>query len=243
MTSAAKASPGGRRYQQFCPVARSLDVLGERWTLLLIRNLLMGPQRYTDLRDGLPGIATDILTARLRGLERVGYVERRQLPRPTPATVYQLTHAGQRIALIVLELARLGLTNLGTPKDGEDIEPSTLVLSLRASFRADVAGEVEESYQIELNEETFSIQVHPGWAETTRAAAAQPKLVLRTTPTALAELLAGVLTPRAALNAGSLEIDGSRKDLDHFFAIFAYPQTMTATDSAAGRRPRKTMSR
>ena len=83
--------PAGKRYEQYCAVARSLDVLGERWTLLVVRDLLMGPRRYTDLREALPGIATDLLTARLRTLEEAGYVQRRKLPRPAPVAVYELT--------------------------------------------------------------------------------------------------------------------------------------------------------
>src|SRR5215212_10227581 len=98
-----------KRYAQYCPVARSLDLLGERWTLLVVRDLLMGPQRYTDLREGLPGIATDLLTARLRALEQAGYVQRRQLPRPASVTVYELTEAGQGLAPVVLQLARIGM--------------------------------------------------------------------------------------------------------------------------------------
>src|SRR6266536_6294504 len=84
-------------YEQYCPVARTLDVVGERWTLLIVRDLLMGPKRYTDLRAGLPGIATDILTARLRALEEAGFVRRRELPPPAPATVYELTEDGLEV--------------------------------------------------------------------------------------------------------------------------------------------------
>src|ERR1700757_4657517 len=104
-----------RRYDNYCPVARSLDVLGERWTLLVVRDLLMGPRRYTDLREALPGIATDLLTARLRTLEEAGYVQRRKLPRPAPVTVYELTPSGRRLGYVVLELARVGLEHLGPP--------------------------------------------------------------------------------------------------------------------------------
>src|ERR1700740_1181065 len=80
-----------KSYDQYCPVARSLDVLGERWTLLIVRDLMTGPKRYTDLRQGLPGIAPGLLTARLPTLEGAGLVARRELPRPAPATVSELT--------------------------------------------------------------------------------------------------------------------------------------------------------
>src|SRR5262245_51893895 len=194
-----------RRYGQYCPVAKSLDVLGERWTLLLVRTLMMGPQRYTDLRAALPGVATDLLTARLRTLEEAGYVERRQLPRPASVTVYQLTPAGQRIAVVVLELGRVGLARLGPPSDDDLVTADALVLSLRPSFRAEVAGEAEESYQVELDGESYVVNVHPGWAETGRGTAANPPLTLTTTARAFAALISGAIDANAALSGGDLQ--------------------------------------
>src|SRR6266545_7978857 len=104
---------GKRSYEQYCALARALDVVGERWTLLIVRDLLMGPKRYTDLRAGLPGIATDILTARLRTLEEAGFVRRRELPRPAPAIVYELTEPGTELRYVVLALGQAGLATLG----------------------------------------------------------------------------------------------------------------------------------
>ena len=86
-----------RRYGQFCPLAKALDVLGERWTLLIVRELLAGPKRYTDLRAGLPGLATDLLATRLRELQEAGVVDRHEVPPPTPATVYELTERGRAL--------------------------------------------------------------------------------------------------------------------------------------------------
>jgi DNA-binding HxlR family transcriptional regulator/putative sterol carrier protein len=212
-----------RRYDQYCPVARSLDVLGERWTLLIVRNLLMGPQRYTDLREALPGIATDLLTARLRSLEEVGHVQRRQLPRPASVTVYELTDAGQQLAPVVLELARVGLARLGEPAAQEDIGVDALVLSLRASFRPEIAGEAEETYQLELDGEPFAVSVHPGWAETARGTASGARGTFTATPRAFARLLSGGVDPEAALAEGELKVEGSGAALKRFLAIFAYP--------------------
>src|SRR6266496_2935182 len=124
------AKPNGKRYDQYCPVARTLDVVGERWTLLIVRDLLMGPKRYTDLRAGLPGIATDILTARLRALEESGFVHRRELPRPAPATVYELTEQGRGLGPAVLALGQVGLTTLGGPRRGEDVRAERIVIGL-----------------------------------------------------------------------------------------------------------------
>jgi DNA-binding HxlR family transcriptional regulator len=223
-TTTAKAPKAPtRRYGQYCPVAKSLDILGERWTLLIVRNLMMGPQRYTDLREALPGLATDLLTARLRTLEEAGYVARRQLPRPAKVTVYELTPAGQRIAIVVLELGRIGLARLGPPADDDLVTSDALVLSLRPSFRPEVAGDAEESYGVELDGESYFVNVHPGWAETGRGTASNPQLTLTTTTRTFAALISGASDARAVLSAGDLEIEGSRRALDRFLAIFAYP--------------------
>jgi DNA-binding HxlR family transcriptional regulator/putative sterol carrier protein len=226
--TASSSKTSTRRYDQYCPVARSLDVLGERWTLLVVRNLLMGPQRYSDLRAELPGIATDLLTARLRTLEEAGYVRRRQLPRPASVAVYELTDAGQQLALVVLDLARLGLAHLGAPADEEDIGIEALVLSLRASFRPDVAGGASGSYQLELDGEPFAVTVGAGGAETTRGEAVEPQLTLTTTTRTFARLLSGAIDPKAAIAAGDLRIRGPRRALDRFLAIFSYPTAAPA---------------
>src|SRR5713226_8893328 len=98
-----------RSYNQFCPLARSLDILGEGWTLLIIRNLVMGPQRYKDLLDNLPGIGTNLLAARLKELEREGIIHRRKLPPPAGSVVYDLTQLGRGLEETVLALSRWGL--------------------------------------------------------------------------------------------------------------------------------------
>ena len=87
-----------RRYHQYCPVARVLDVIGERWTLLIVRELLLGPRRFTDLADGLPGIGSSVLTTRLKQLEQTGLVAKRTLPPPAASVVYELTDEGRGLA-------------------------------------------------------------------------------------------------------------------------------------------------
>jgi DNA-binding HxlR family transcriptional regulator len=107
-------SPMPRRsYDQYCAVARALDAVGERWGLLIVRELLRGPRRYTDLHADLPGISTDILAARLKQLEGEGLVERRRLERPATGTVYELTERGLSLRPVVESLAVWGLDALG----------------------------------------------------------------------------------------------------------------------------------
>jgi DNA-binding HxlR family transcriptional regulator len=216
-----------KRYEQYCAVARSLDLLGERWTLLVVRDLLMGPRRYTDLREALPGIATDLLTARLRTLEEAGYVQRRKLPRPAAVTVYELTPSGRRIGLVVLELARVGLEHLGPPGADEDIDTDALVLSLRASYKPLAGGEAG-TYQLEIEGEPFSVTVVDGGAETARGQADDPRCAITAGARALAQLLSGAIDPDQAIASGELQLTGPRRELDRFLDTFSYP---------GGRRP------
>ena len=106
-----------KRYDQYCPIACSLGLVGERWTLLVVRELLHGPKRYTDLVDHLPGIGTNILAARLKELEAAGIVEKRKLPPPAASTVYELTATGRELRPVLHELARFGARRMGPPPD------------------------------------------------------------------------------------------------------------------------------
>src|SRR5918994_1233190 len=126
---------GKRRYDQYCALARALDVVGERWTLLLVRELLLGPKRYTDLLEGLPGIGTNLLAARLKELERNGVVERVRLAPPAASTVYELTEYGRRLEPAVIALTQWGGRRLGRPKQGEHFRPEWLATAMQASYR------------------------------------------------------------------------------------------------------------
>ena len=104
-----------KRYEQYCPVAHALDLVGDRWALLVVRELMHGPKRYTDLVDGLPGIGTNILAARLRDLEEAGVLRRRTLPPPAASKVYELTDYGRGLRPVIRELALWGARSLGPP--------------------------------------------------------------------------------------------------------------------------------
>jgi DNA-binding HxlR family transcriptional regulator len=118
-----------KRYDQYCPIACSLGLIGERWTLLVVRELMHGPKRYTDLVDGLNGIGTNILAARLKELEAAGLVERRKLPPPAASTVYELTPTGQELRPVLHELARFGARLMGPPSL-DALDPGWLVDAL-----------------------------------------------------------------------------------------------------------------
>src|SRR5919198_3255075 len=112
-----------RSYDQWCAVARSLDVVGERWTLLIVRDLLIGPKRYSDLLAGLPGIGTNLLAQRLRELEARGLVERSTLPPPAATNVYRLTATGAALEPVVHALGRWGFQFLGLPRPSDAMLP------------------------------------------------------------------------------------------------------------------------
>ena len=117
----------GKRYEQYCPVAHALDVVGDRWALLVVRELTQGPKRYTDLADGLPGIGTNILAARLRDLEAAGIVMKRTLPPPAASRVYELTDYGLELKPVMRELALWGARSLGPPTAEDELFPGWLV--------------------------------------------------------------------------------------------------------------------
>src|SRR3954465_4389455 len=115
-----------KRYDHYCPVAHALDMVGDRWELLIVRELMQGPKRYTDLADGLPGIGTNILAARLRDLGTGGIVTKKTLPRPAASRVYELTEYGRELKPAMRELALWGARSLGPPTDRDELFPGWL---------------------------------------------------------------------------------------------------------------------
>jgi DNA-binding HxlR family transcriptional regulator len=120
-----------RSYGHYCPVAKTLELVGERWTLLIVRELLVGPQRFTDLHAALAGIPRNLLADRLRDLEAGGLVVRRDLPPPAARTVYELTDAGRDLLPVIGALAQWGLTHLPPPETGEAVSPALGILAER----------------------------------------------------------------------------------------------------------------
>ena len=135
-----------KRYDQYCPIACSLGLVGERWTLLVVRELMEGPKRYTDLVGGLHGIGTNILAARLKELEAAGLVAKHRLPPPAASTVYELTAAGRQLRPVLHELARFGARYLGPPPP-EALEEGWLVGALDIAV-APIAGDISIAFRI-----------------------------------------------------------------------------------------------
>jgi DNA-binding HxlR family transcriptional regulator len=170
-----------KSYSQYCPVAHALDVVGERWSLLIVRELLHGPLRYTDLGERLPGIGSNILAARLRDLERDGVLTKRKLPPPTPVTVYELTEWGRELHPVLHQLARWGVRALAPPGDGFAAEPGWLEHALRLAV---CLAAPPGRFVFHVGDETASLV--DGAAEA--GAAAAPDVVVRTDPAGFYEL-------------------------------------------------------
>src|SRR6478735_12030850 len=126
-SSGAMIESMAKHYDQYCPVAHALDVVGDRWALLVVRELMQGPKRYTDLADGLPGIGTNILAARLRDLETAGVVAKKTLPPPAASRVYDLTEYGLELKPVMRELALWGARSLGPPTADDELFPGWLL--------------------------------------------------------------------------------------------------------------------
>ena len=150
-----------KSYDEFCGTARALDVIGDRWALLVVRELLLGPRRYTDLVEGLPGIGTNVLSTRLRELEAGGIVERIRMPAPTPAVLYTLTDDGRDLRPVLDALAVWGARRLTRPTADDRVEPRWFVLSLAAHLDAADLDE-RTSFTLDVDGEAFTLAVTGG---------------------------------------------------------------------------------
>lgn len=149
----------GRKYDQYCPIARALDVVGDRWALLIVRELTGGPRRYTDLYTDLPGVSTDILAARLKDLERDGVVVRRQLKAPAPAKVYELTARGRRLGPVLTTLADWGADDLGEMLPTDSTRAHWFAVPLLRELRTMDFAEVAGAIDVRLPEGVFHVQM------------------------------------------------------------------------------------
>jgi DNA-binding HxlR family transcriptional regulator/putative sterol carrier protein len=216
---------GRRSYGQYCALARALDIVGERWTLLLVRELLLGPRRYTDLLDGLPGIGTNLLARRLRDLEQAGIIERQTLPPPADSAVYALTRLGRALEPAVAELARFGAHFLPAPRQEDTFRPRWAVVGMKHTFRAATARGKRRTYQLHLDHEVYRVRVTDGVMHAHQGEADDPDLVIRTRARTLLDLLGGQLSPNEAVANGALHIEGTMADLEQFVRLFGWRQT------------------
>jgi DNA-binding HxlR family transcriptional regulator/putative sterol carrier protein len=208
-----------RTYGQFCGVARALELVGERWALLIVRDLLVAPLRYTDLKAGLPKIPTNVLATRLKELEQAGIVERRLLPRPSGSVVYQLTGYGEDLEEVVHALGRWGARSLG--ERGPDEIPTTcsMIVALRSTFRPAAAKGLRAGFELHLGEIVIHALVSGRKIEVGAGPLEQPDLVLHTT-SPLRPLLSGEVDAEQVVADGTIRVDGDPALLARFAELF-----------------------
>jgi DNA-binding HxlR family transcriptional regulator len=211
-----------RRYGQYCGLAYALDLVGERWALLIVRDLLMAPRRFGELHRGLPGIPSNVLAARLKELEQNGVVERRVAPRPGTGVVYELTDYGRELEEIVLGLGLWGARSLGEPKQGDVVTPAALVVALRAGFQPRAARGLRATYELRVGDVVVHARVAGGRLDAGEGPAEEPDVVLESDAT-LKRVMAGELTIDEALASGRMRADGDGSLLERFPEVFALP--------------------
>ncbi len=222
-----------RSYEQYCSLARTLDVVGERWTLLIVRELMLGPKRFSDLVDGLPGIGRNLLAARLRQMEAQGLLGRRQLPPPAGARVYELTEDGRALGPALAALGRWGVERLDTPPPGAFFRAGWAVFPLAYMADREAARGVREVYEFRVGEEVFQLRVDDGAVQPRADAALHPDLVLTMEPDTLRDLFSGIVDPVEALTTGRVTFEGQPEVLQHAVAILAGPPPVEGTAEAS----------
>jgi DNA-binding HxlR family transcriptional regulator len=220
---------GKRKYDQGCAVAHALDLIGERWALLVVRDLVLGPKRFTDLLTGLPGASPDVLTQRLRELADAGVVHRRRLSPPAATWVYELTSWGAELTPIVVGLAQWASRSPGMNYDAP-LGTDSLMLSLNALFDRAAAGDLDATIALHLGDERFHIHIHDGELAVARGEVDDPDATLETDQTTLLSLLRTDRPLDEALANEDLQLTGNRGVIDTFRRLFPLPQPIPIAD-------------
>jgi DNA-binding HxlR family transcriptional regulator len=184
-----------KTYEQRCPLARALDIVGERWTLLIVRELMLGPRRYTDLTDGLPGVGTNILAARLADLQSAGLVIKRELPPPTAVTVYELTEAGRALAPSLGALSEWG-EQYGAPiTHSQAVRPQWILTSMARRNADRLAG---QSCELRVGRDAYELRGDGNKLSITTGSARTPDAIIALEPDHFYALATNRLTARKA---------------------------------------------
>jgi DNA-binding HxlR family transcriptional regulator/putative sterol carrier protein len=213
-----------RSYNQYCGLAYALDIIGERWTLLVIRELIAGPRRFKDLMEGLPGISTNLLSERLKSLEQYGLLRRRALPAPFGSMVYELTELGRELEKTLLELGRWGSQFVPSSPEGATLlHLGSYALTVKTFFRAEQAQGVDETYELHVDDEVLQVRIQAGEINVRQGQAHAADLIVYTDMASYLELLAGHLQPDDAIAHDLLRIEGDPGALRRFVNICGLP--------------------
>ena len=213
-----------RSYNQLCGLAYALDIVGERWTILIIRELIPGPRRFKDLVDGLPGISTNLLTERLKDLEENGVIRRRVLPPPAGSTVYELTAVGQALEKTLLELGKWGRQFVPASMEGVHVlHVGSYALTPKTFFRPALAQGVNETYALHIGDEVQQIRISDGEIDVQQGEPPQADVALYAETPVYLGLLLGEINLDAALAGGMIRVKGDVAALRRFLKICGIP--------------------
>jgi DNA-binding HxlR family transcriptional regulator len=219
-----------RSYGKYCGLAHALELVGERWALVLVSDLLRGPKRFTDLQRGQPRIPSNVLSARLKELEDAGVIRRRVLPRPASGVGYELTEYGRELEEIVLRLGLWGAKSMPDPRPGDIVTADTVLLGLRSTFRPEAARDLRAGYELHLGEVVVHAHVDNGALEVDEGPLPDADLVLEST-VGIRSLLSGELSAAEAIKCGTIQVTGKRKVLDRFIEVFRIPPVPVAASA------------
>jgi DNA-binding HxlR family transcriptional regulator/putative sterol carrier protein len=215
-----------RTYGDGCAIAHGLDLVGERWALLVVRELLLGPKRFTDLKKGLPNASPNVISERLRELERAGIVKREKLPPPASLRVYALTDWGRELDETVIALGRWAARS-PSPSDAP-VGLDSIVLALKTLFDPGAAKGLRASYELRLGEDRFRIEVSDDQIEVTRGEPDQADATIDTDPDTLTAVLWRGRPLADAQRAGDLSIDGDQSAVERLVPLFPLPEPVAA---------------
>lgn len=205
-----------RTIEDGCGIAHASELLGQRWALLVVRELLLGPKRFTDLRTGLPDISPNVLGQRLRELEESGIAGRRKLAPPAATQVYELTEWGRELEPAVLSLGRWASHSPSFPSDAQ-MGPDSLVLALKATFQPAKAEGLDATYELRLGEIPFKVAVKGGRFEAERGEVDAPDATIRADTGAIAAVVFGGKALGKAVDAGNIAVGGSHPAVRSLF--------------------------
>lgn len=221
-----------RSYEDGCAAAHALDLVGERWALLIVRELVFGAKRFTDLRAGLPGISPNVLTLRLEELEQASVLRRRRLLPPAATSVYELTDWGRELTPILMALGRWGARSpllAEGAAEGLPLSTASLMMSLQAMFSAELAGDATGTVGFELEEERFHATVGAEGLLVLRGEAEAPDARVSGSTPALAEVVYGGRKLSDALKTGDLAVEGDKAWVRRFLSFFPLPEPAAST--------------
>jgi DNA-binding HxlR family transcriptional regulator/putative sterol carrier protein len=223
------------RYQQYCALARTLDVAGDRWTLLIVRELAPGPRRFTDLIDGLPGIPRKLLTDRLRALEGDGIVARQVLPPPAARQVYALTDDGRDLAVAMGPLIAWGARRIGDRSPGESFRARWPAVAMAGLADREAAKGVRESYQYLVGDSAFHFTIDDGSIQLHDGRTQDPAVTLTTDEETWAQIVSGNVTASSAAATGALTVAGDPEAAKRLRKIFAREPMLAQAQAISDR--------